>query len=74
MIDNKGLGVLQDTLIDYFKDRTSSTRDSSRQGSLLKKIEDTLERHLIEHTAKVSKLRRYFKESLHEYHKKHVHP
>jgi hypothetical protein len=72
--DNKGLDVLQDTLIDYFKDRTSSTRDSSKQESLLKKIEDTLERHLTEHTAKVSKLRRYFKESLHEYHKKHVHP
>jgi len=72
--DNKGLDVLQDTLIDYFKDRTSSTRDSSGQGSLLKKIEGTLERHLTEHTAEVSELRRYFKESLHEYHKKHVHP
>ena len=72
--NNKDLDVLQDTLIDYFKDRTSSTKDLLEQGSLLKKIESTLERHLIEHTAKVSKLRRYFKESLHEYHKKHVHP
>jgi len=73
VIDNKDLDVLQDTLIDYFKDRTSSTKDLSRQGSLLKKIENTFERHLIEHTAKVLKLRRYFKKSLHKYHKKHVH-
>jgi len=72
VINNKGLGVLQDTLIDYFKDRTSSTRDLSRQESLLKKIENTFERHLIEHIAKVLELRRYFKELLHKYHKKHV--
>jgi len=74
VIDNKGLDVLQDTLIDYFKDRTSSTRDLLGQGSLLKKIESTFERHLIEHTTKVLELRHYFKESLHKYHKKHVHP
>jgi hypothetical protein len=74
VIDNKGLDVLQDTLIDYFKDRTSSTKDLLKQESLLKKIESTFEKHLIEHIAKVLELRRYFKESLHKYHKKHVHP
>jgi len=72
VIDNKGLGVLQDILIDYFKDRTSSTKDLSKQESLLKKIKNTFERHLIEHIAKVLELRRYFKKSLHKYYKKHV--
>ncbi len=73
VIDNKDLDVLQDTLIDYFKDRTSSTKNSLKQESLLKKIKNTLKRHLIKHIAKVSKFRRYFKKSLHKYHKKHVH-
>jgi len=72
VIDNKDLDVLQNILIDYFKDRMSSTRDLSKQESLLKKIKSTFERHLIKHIAKVLKLRRYFKKSLHKYHKKHV--
>ncbi len=72
VINNKDLDVLQNTLIDYFKDRTSSTKDLLRQESLLKKIENTFKKHLIEHTTKGSKLRRYFKKSLHKYHKKHI--
>jgi len=71
--NNKDLDVLQDTLIDYFKDRTLSTRDLSKQESLLKKIKNTFEKHLTKHIAKVSKLKRYFKKSLHKYHKKYVH-
>jgi len=72
VINNKDLDILQDTLIDYFKDRTSLMKDLLRQESLLKKIKNTFERHLIKHIAKVLKLRRYFKESLHKYYKKHV--
>ncbi len=72
MINYKDLDVLQNTLIDYFKDRTLLTRDLLRQESLLKKIKNTFERYLIKHTIEVLKLRRYFKESLHKYYKKHV--
>jgi type III secretory pathway component EscR len=72
IIDNKDLGVLQNTLIDYFKDRTLSTKNLLRQESLLKKIENTFKKHLIKHIAKVLKLQRYFKKSLHKYYKKHV--
>ncbi len=72
VINNKDLDVLQDTLIDYFKNRTSSTRNLLRQESLLKKIKNTFKRYLTKHIAKVSKLRRYFKKSLHKYCKKHV--
>ena len=73
MTNNKNLDVLQDTLINYFKDRTSSTKDLSKQEFLLKKIKNTFERYLTKHIAKVLKLRRYFKKSLHKYYKKHVH-
>jgi hypothetical protein len=72
VINNKDLDVLQNTLINYFKDRTSLTKDLSRQKSLLKKIKNTFKKHLIKHIAKVLKLRRYFKKSLHKYYKKHV--
>jgi hypothetical protein len=72
VINNKDLDVLQDTLIDYFKNRTSSTRNLLRQESLLKKIKNTFKRYLTKHIAKVSKLRPYFKKSLHKYCKKHV--
>jgi len=73
VINNKDLDVLQDTLINYFKNRTSLTKNLLRQESLLKKIKNTFEKHLIKHIAKVSKLRRYFKKSLHKYYKKYVH-
>jgi len=63
---------LQDTLIDYFKDRTSSTKNLSKQESLLKKIKNTFKRHLIKHIVKVLKLKRYFKKLLHKYYKKHI--
>jgi len=72
VINNKDLDVLQDTLIDYFKDRTLLTKNLSRQESLLKKIKNTFKRYLTKHIAKVLKLRRYFKKSLHKYYKKHV--
>jgi hypothetical protein len=72
VIDNKDLDVLQNTLINYFKDRTLLTKNLSKQESLLKKIKNTFKRHLIKHIAKVLKLRRYFKKSLHKYYKKHV--
>jgi len=63
---------LQDTLIDYFKDRTLLTKDLLKQESLLKKIKNTFEKYLIKHIAKVLKLKRYFKKSLHKYYKKYV--
>jgi hypothetical protein len=72
VINNKDLSVLQDTLIDYFKDRTLLIKNLLRQESLLKKIKNTFKRHLTKHIAKVSKLKRYFKESLHKYYKKYV--
>jgi len=72
VINNKDLDVLQDTLINYFKNRTLLTRDLLRQESLLKKIKNTFEKYLIEHTIEVLKLKRYFKESLHKYYKKYV--
>jgi len=72
VIDNKDLDVLQNTLINYFKDRTLLTKNLSKQESLLKKIKNTFKRHLIKHIAKVLKLRRYFKKSLHKYYKKHI--
>jgi len=40
--DNISLGILQQTLSDYFKGQMQSTEDTSRQQSLLKKIEDML--------------------------------
>jgi len=46
--DNSGLGVLQQTLSDYFKDQMQSTRDLSRQQPSLKKIEGMLQKHLEE--------------------------
>jgi len=72
VINNKDLDVLQDILIDYFKDRTLSTKNLLRQEFLLKKIENTFERYLIKHITKVLKFRRYFKKLLHKYYKKHV--
>jgi len=72
VIDNKDLDVLQNTLINYFKNRTSLTKDLLKQESLLKKIKNTFKKYLIKHTTKVLKLKRYFKKSLHKYYKKHV--
>jgi len=69
VIDNKDLDVLQDILIDYFKNRTLLTKNLLRQESLLKKKKNIFERYLIKHIAKVSKLRRYFKKLLHKYYK-----
>jgi len=71
-IDSKDLDILQNTLIDYFKNRTLLTRNLLRQESLLKKIKNTFKKHLIKHIAKILKLRRYFKKSLHKYYKKCV--
>jgi len=72
VINNKDLNVLQDTLIDYFKNRTLLIKDLSKQRSLLKKIKNTFKKYLIKYIAKVLKLRRYFKKSLHKYYKKYV--
>jgi len=72
VINNKDLDVLQDTLIDYFKNRTLLIKDLSKQKSLLKKIKNTFKRYLIKYIAKVLKLRHYFKKSLHKYYKKYV--
>ena len=72
VIDNKDLDILQDILIDYFKNRTLLTKDLLRQESLLKKIKNIFKRHLIKYIAKVSKLRRYFKKSLDKYYKKYI--
>ncbi len=72
IIDNKDLDVLQNTLINYFKNRMLSTKNLSKQESLLKKIKNTLKRYLIAHIAKVSKFRRYFKKLLHKYYKKYI--
>jgi len=63
---------LQDTLIDYFKDRTLLIKNLSKQESLLKKIKNMFKKHLTKHIAKVSKFKRYFKKSLHKYYKKYV--
>ncbi len=72
VINNKDLDVLQNTLINYFKNRTSLTKNLLRQESLLKKLKNTFKKYLIKHIAKVLKLRRYFKKSLHKYYKKYV--
>jgi len=72
VIDNKDLNVLQNILINYFKNWTLLIKNLLRQKSLLKKIENMFKKYLIKHIAKVSKLRRYFKKSLHKYYKKYI--
>jgi len=72
VIDNKDLDVLQNILINYFKDRILLTKKLLRQESLLKKIKNTFKRYLIEYIAKILKLKRYFKKLLHKYYKKYV--
>jgi len=62
---------LQNTLINYFKNRTLLKKNLLKQESLLKKIKNTFKKYIIKHIAKVLKLR-YFKKLLHKYYKKYV--
>jgi len=48
VIDNFDLDILQQTLSEYFKEQTQSTRDMSRQQPLLKKINNMLQKNLVE--------------------------
>jgi len=48
VIDNFGLDILQQTLSEYFKEQTQSTRNMPRQQSLLKKIDNMLQKNLVE--------------------------
>ncbi len=57
IIDNKDLDVLQDILINYFKDWTLLIKNLSKQESLLKKIKNMLKKYLIKYTIKVLKYR-----------------
>ena len=69
VIDNKDLDVLQNILIDYFKNRTLLTKNLLRQKSLLKKINNICKKYLTKYITKVSKLRYYIKKLLHKYYK-----
>jgi len=48
VIDNFDLNILQQILNEYFKGQTQSTKNMSRQQSLLKKINDMLQKNLVE--------------------------
>jgi len=72
IIDNKDLDVLQDILIDYFKNQTLLTKNLLKQKNLLKKIKSIFEKYLTKYIAKVLKFRRYFKKSLYKYYKKYI--
>jgi len=72
IIDNKDLDVLQDILIDYFKNQTLLTKNLLKQKILLKKIKSIFEKYLTKYIAKVLKFRRYFKKSLYKYYKKYI--
>ncbi len=48
VIDNFDLNILQQILNEYFKGQTQSTKNMSRQQSLLKKINDMLQKILVE--------------------------
>jgi hypothetical protein len=71
-MNNKDLDILQNTLIDYFKNRILLTKDLLKQESLLKKIKSMFKKYLIKYIAKVSKLKRYFKKLLYKYYKKYI--
>ena len=47
VIDNFDLDILQQTLSEYFKGQTQSTKNMSRQQSLLKKINNMLQKNLV---------------------------
>jgi len=72
IIDNKDLDVLQDILINYFKDWTLLIKNLSKQESLLKKIKNMLKKYLIKYIIKVLKYRCYFKKLLYKYYKKYI--
>jgi hypothetical protein len=69
IIKNKDLDILQNILIDYFKNRILLTKNLLKQNFLLKKIKILFKRYLIKYIAKVLKFRRYFKKLLHKYYK-----
>jgi len=48
VIDNFDLDILQQTLSEYFKGQTQSTKNMLRQQSLLKKIDNMLQKNLVE--------------------------
>jgi len=72
IINNKDLDILQNILIDYFKNRILLTKNLIKQKFLLKKIKIIFKRYLIKYIAKVLKFRRYFKKLLHKYYKKTI--
>jgi len=76
--DNSSLGILQQTLSEYFKGQTQSTGDMPRQQPLLKKIDSMLQKNLVEmkklYQAEKLELKTYFQTSFREYHENRMRP